>query len=148
MSGRKEAAYFDLAQRLYCQENKTLEAIREHLQGEVSITTLCKWKLKGGWAAHRQAALTSPKTLAEKLRRILERQIEAAEAEQRLNPGAFDAIYKTFKAIEKLEKVQDLRVLAVEAMQAFTEWLKIRELPAGELQLIGGRIREWFRSLE
>jgi hypothetical protein len=82
------------------------------------------------------------------MRRNLERQIEELEGENRLNPAAYDAIYKAFMAIEKLERAQDLRVIGVEVMQQFTGWLKGQKIPASELQAMGERIRAWFRSLE
>lgn len=146
MAGRKEEAYFDEAERLYVKENKTPEQIAVLLP--VSQNTLYQWRTKGGWEKKRQVSLTSPRNLADKLRRILERQIEGLEGENAINPGAYDAIYKAFKAIEKLEKAQDLRVLAIEVMKEFVDWLKAKELSAGELEFIGGRIRDWFRSLE
>ncbi len=146
MAGRKEEAYFDEAERLYTKENKTPEQIAEILP--VCKNTVYQWRTKGGWEQKRKVALASPRGLADKLRRNLERQIENLEGENNLNPGAYDAIYKAFKAIEKLEKAQDLRVLAIEVMKEFVDWLKAQDVNIGELELIGGRIRGWFKSLE
>jgi len=148
MAGRKETAYFDQAERLFVREGKTLEQLAALLP--VSVTTLGKWSQKGGWGKKRAAELDSPRTLGERLRRTLEAQLTAIEGERELKPGDFDSIYKIFCAIQKIEKGGvDLRVMAVEVMDAFTRWLRDGAgAPPGELQMIGGRIREWFRSLE
>jgi hypothetical protein len=148
MTGRKESAYYAEAERLYVQEDLTLEGVREALQGAVSVTTLSLWKVKGGWERKRETARTAPKDLAGRLRKNLLRQIEDLEASERLDTGAYDAIYKTFLLLEKMDKTQDLRTLAIPVMQAFTRFLKAEEVPPGELQLFGDRIRAWFRSLE
>jgi hypothetical protein len=148
MTGRKEEAYFDQAERLFVREGKTPEQIAEILP--VSSNTLYKWKLKGGWGDKRAAALTAPRTLGEKLRGILEDKITDLEAEKGINPASFDAIYKAFCAIDKLEKSQDLRVLATVVMGKYADFLRAPEqqLAAGELQLHGERMRAFFKSLE
>ena len=38
--------------------------------------------------------------------------------------------------------------MTVEVMRRYTDFLKAEEVPAGELQLHGERIRAYFRSLE
>jgi transposase-like protein len=150
MAGRKEEAYWGEAERLYVRENKTAEQIAQILP--VSANTLYKWRLKGGWEAKRAAALASPRALAERMRRALEKYlitIEAKAEEGTLDNAIFDAINKAMAAIKSVERqAMDLRVMAVEVMKEFTDFLKAENLPPGELQLIGGRIRTWFRSLE
>jgi transposase len=146
MAGRKEEAYFNEAERLYVQENKTAEQIAQLLP--VSQTTIYKWSDKGGWGKKRELALTAPKDMAGRLRRNLIQQIEALESESRLDAGAYDSIYKTFLLLEKLEKAHDPRVMAVAVMQDYTVFLKGQEISPGELQLHGERIRAYFRSLE
>ncbi len=153
MAGRKEEAYFDQAERLYVRENKTPEQISQILP--VCANTIAKWGQKGGWGKKRQAALASPRTLAEKLRIRLEGLLNELEIKEGLTteallalPGISDAIYKTVCAIDKTERYQDLRVLAVEVMRAYTDWLRGQDLAPGELEMHGGRIRGWFRSLE
>lgn len=150
MAGRKEEAYWDEAERLYVRKNKTAEQIAAILP--VSANTLYKWRLKGGWEAKRAAALASPRDLAERMRRALDKYlitIEARADEGTLDNATFDAINKAMAAIRSVERqALDLRVMAVEVMKEFTDFLKQENLPPGELQLIGGRIRTWFRSLE
>lgn len=150
MAGRKEEAYWDEAERLYVRKNKTAEQIAAILP--VSANTLYKWRLKGGWEAKRAAALASPRDLAERMRRALDKYlitIEARADEGTLDNATFDAINKAMAAIRSVERqALDLRVMAVEVMKEFTDFLKQEDLPPGELQLIGGRIRTWFRSLE
>jgi transposase-like protein len=150
MAGRKEEAYWDEAERLYVRENKTAEQIAQILP--VSANTLYKWRTKGGWEGKRAAALASPRDLAERMRRALERYLATLESraeEGVLDNATFDAINKAMAAIKAVERqALDLRVMAVEVMKEFTDFLKHENLPPGELQLIGGRIRTWFRSLE
>jgi hypothetical protein len=146
MTGRKEEAYFAEAERLYIQEDKTVEQIGMLLP--VCANTLYQWKLKGDWGKKRELRLTAPKDMAGRLRRDLIRQMENLEGEGRLDPAAYDSIYKTFLLLEKLEKTQDLRVLGVTVMQAYSDFLKAQEIGPGELQMHGERIRGWFRSLE
>ncbi|MCL4504101.1 MAG: hypothetical protein M1438_19940 [Deltaproteobacteria bacterium] len=148
MTGRKESAYFAEAERLYVQENQTLEQIREMLHQAVSLTTLSGWKQKGGWERKREVVLTAPKDMAGRLRSNLLRQIEALEGESRLDPAAYDAIYKTFLLLEKLEKAQDLRTLTIPVMEAYRDYLRGLALPAREMQLHAERLRDFFRSLE
>jgi transposase-like protein len=150
VAGRKEEAYFDEAERLYVRENKTAEQIAQVLP--VSANTLYKWRTKGGWEPKRAAALASPRDLAERMRRSLEKYLIALEAKADdgvLDNATFDGINKAVAAIRSVERqALDLRVMAVEVMKEFTDFLKQADLPPGELQLIGGRIRTWFRSLE
>jgi len=150
MTGRKEEAYFDSAERLYCQGNKPIAAIAKLLP--VSVNTLYEWRQKGGWKAKRRANLSSPRDIASRMRRTLEQylaQIEAQAGEGQLEPAAFDAINKAVAAIRQVERqAVDLRVMAVEVMGAFIEWLKAQKLPQGELVLLGERLRAWFRELE
>jgi transposase-like protein len=150
VAGRKEEAYWDEAERLFVRENKTVEQIAQILP--VSANTLYKWRLKGGWEAKRAAALASPRDLAERMRRTLELYLTTIEAKARegtLDNNTFDSINKAMAAIKGVERqALDLRVMAVEVMKEFTDFLKAENLPPGELQLFGGRIRSWFRSLE
>ncbi|MGA7579157.1 MAG: hypothetical protein ACLQUW_13055 [Desulfobaccales bacterium] len=147
MTGPKESIYFNEAERLFVMENRTPEQIAEILP--ICQNTIYKWSLKGGWPKKREASLASPRSLAEKLRRYLERQIEALEGESRLNPAAYDAIHKTYCTIEKLEReVQDLRPQAIVAMNGFVSWLNDQPLSADERRHIATLIRGWFRSLE
>lgn len=146
MTGRKEEAYFNEAERLYVQENKTPEQIAALLP--VSQNTIYKWSIKGGWGKKRELALTAPKDMAGRLRANLIRQIEDLESEKRLEPGAYDSIYKTFLLLEKLEKAHDRRAIGVAVMQDYTDFLKAQEITPGELQMHGERIRAYFRSLE
>ena len=153
MTGRKEEAYYDEARRLYTKENKSVEQIVELLHGEVSQNTLYKWSKKGDWGAERAAALNNPKDIAEWLRQTLTGQMEALQAEAQrnptaLNPGTYDAIYKTVLTIEKLEKSQNLRTAAIVVLEQYSEFLKALDLAPGELQMHSGRMREFFRSLE
>ena len=150
MTGRKEEAYFDQAERLYCQGNKTIASIAKIVP--VSVNILYKWRLKGGWKAKRRAHLKNPRDIAFRMRRTLEQylaQIEADAGEAKLNPATFEAINKAVAAIRQVERqAVDLRVMAVEVMAVFIQWLKTQKLPQGELLLLGGRIRAWFRELE
>jgi len=150
MTGRKEEAYFQQAERLYCRENKTIPAIAKILP--VSVNILYKWRQKGGWKARRRANLSSPRDVASRMRRTLEQylaQIEADAGGGQLDPAVFDDINKAVAAIRQVERQGvDLRVMAVEVMAVFIEWLKAQKLPQGELLLLGERLRAWFRELE
>ena len=150
MTGRKEEAYFDQAERLYCQENQTIAAIARIVP--VSVNILYKWRLKGGWKAKRRAHLENPRDIASRMRRTLEQylaQIEADAGGANLDPAVFDAINKAVAAIRQVERqAVDLRVMAVEVMAAFIDWLKAQKIPQGELVLLGERLRAWFRELE
>ena len=153
MAGRKEEAYYDEARRRYTKENKTVEQIALLLHGEVSQNTLYKWAKKGDWGKERAAALTNPRDIAEWLRRTLNDQLEALQVEAQrtptvINPGLFDAIYKTVLTIEKLEKSENLKTAAIVVLGQYGEFLKGLDLAPGELQMHGGRMREFFRSLE
>jgi hypothetical protein len=153
MAGRKEEAYYDEARRLYVKENKTVDQIVELLHGEVSQNTLYKWAKKGEWGKERAAALTNPRDIAEWLRQTLNGQMEAlrAAAETQptiINAGLYDAIYKAVLTIEKLEKGQDIKTAAISVLDLYAEFLKGLDLAPGELQMHGGRMREFFRSLE
>jgi transposase-like protein len=150
MTGRKEEAYFEQAERLYCQENKTIAAIAALLP--VSVNILYQWRLKGGWKAKRRAIQEAPRGIASRMRSTLEQylaQIEADAGGGKLEPATFDAINKAVAAIRQVERqAVDLQVMAVEVMRAFVDWLKAQKMPQGELLLFGERIRAWFRDLE
>ncbi len=153
MSGRKEEAYYDEARRLYTKENKTVEQIVELLHGAVCQNTIYKWAKKGEWGRERAAALTNPRDIAEWLRQTLNNQMEALQAEAQknptvINPGMFDAIYKTVLTIEKLEKSQNLRAAALGVMEKYGDFLRNLDLAPGELETHKGRMGEFFRSLE
>lgn len=153
MTGRKEEAYYEEARRLFVKENKTPAQIAELLHGEVCENTIYKWAKKGEWGQERAAALTSPRDIAEWLRQTLNDQMEALKAEAQrtptvINPGLFDAIYKTVLTIEKLEKSQNLKTAAIVVLEQYGEFLKALDLAPGELQMHSGRMREFFRSLE
>jgi hypothetical protein len=153
MSGRKEEAYFKEAERLYVKENKTPEQIAEILP--VCANTAYKWSKKGGWGKKReaaQAALASPRNIAERMWAAVEKYLAIIEGRAEdgvLDNATFDALNKAVAAIRGVERQSvDKRVMSIEVMQDFTDFLKNKDLPAGELQLIGGRVREYFRSLE
>jgi uncharacterized protein YjcR len=153
MAGSKESAYYEEARRLYVKENLTVDQIAARLHGEVSTNTLYKWAKKGDWGQERAAALNNPRDIAEWLRQTLNGQMEALQAEAQknpaaINPGVYDAIYKTVLTIEKLEKSQDLRAAAIMVLDKYGEFLKGLDLAPGELQMHSGRMREFFRSIE
>ncbi len=153
MSGRKEEAYYEEARRLYVRENKTMEQIVELLHGAVSQNTLYAWSKKGEWGRERAAALTSPRDIAEWLRQTLQGQMEALQAEAAknplvMNPGLYDAIYKTVLTIEKLEKTENVRAAAIVVLGQYGEFLRSRELPPGELQMHSSRLAEFFENLK
>ncbi|MGA7886355.1 MAG: hypothetical protein WCA44_11490 [Acidobacteriaceae bacterium] len=150
MSGRKEEAYFAQAERLYIQEDKTPEQIAGILP--VSANLVYRWKLKGDWGEKRRAFLASPRTLGQRMRAALETYLKVIEAQAesgKLDNANFDAINKAVAAIRGVERQgTDIRVMTVEVMRRYTDFLKAEEVPAGELQLHGERIRAYFRSLE
>ena len=153
MTGSKEGTYYEEARRLYTKENKTVAQIVELLHGAVSQNTVYQWAKKGDWGKERAAALNNPRDLAEWLRKTLNDQMEALQAEAQrnptvINPGMFDAIYKTVLTIEKLEKSQNLKTAAIVVLGQYGEFLRGLDLAPGELQMHSGRMGEFFRSLE
>lgn len=153
MAGRKEEAYFNEAERLYVKDNKTPEQIAALLP--VSQNTIYKWSTKGGWGAKRaaaQAALSSPRNIADRMWAAVETYltlIEAKANEGVLDNATFDALNKAVAAIKGVERQSlDKRVAGVMVMQDYTDFLKSQEISPGELQTHGERIRAYFRSLE
>jgi transposase len=150
MTGRKEEAYFAEAERLFVHDGKTAEEIAGILP--VCANTVYKWKQKGGWEEKRRAALKSPRSLAARMRAALDVYLKSLEAQAEncvLDNATFDAINKAVAAIRGVERQEiDLGVMSVEVMRRYTDFLKAQEVPAGELQLHGERIRAYFRSLE
>jgi transposase-like protein len=150
MSGRKEDKHYDLAERLYIEERKTIAAIAQTLP--VSRNTLYRWCVKGGWKARRRAHFSSPREIGGRMRRALEHYLAQIDKEADggvLEPRHFDAINKAVVAIKAIERQAiDIRVMAIEVMGRFTEWLKAQKIGPGELTLFGERFRAWFRELE
>jgi hypothetical protein len=148
MAGRKEATYSRQAERLYVRELKSARQIARLLP--LGARTVQRWAQKGGWDQKRQGFKADPEELADRLRRALEKKLTALEAGEGLDdPKAFDAITKAAAAIKSLASgTYDLSAAGLQVMERFTGWLKEQEIEAGELQLIGARIRAWFRSLE
>jgi hypothetical protein len=75
--------------------------------------------------------------------------LAALENGEELDPKAFDTIAKAATAIKNLDRGgYDLKVAGIKVMEDFTGFLREQLGEPGELQLIGARIRAWFRSLE
>jgi hypothetical protein len=142
----KEHSYLNQAERLFVHEGRTLEEITTRLS--VDLTTLLDWQNKGEWDRKRSAILANPENLAERLRLALGKMLAALENGEELDPKAFDTIAKAATAIKNLDRGgYDLKVAGLKVMEDFTGFLKEQLVEPGELQLIGSRIRAWFRSL-
>ena len=147
MGDLKEHSYLNQAERLFVHEGRTLEEITTRLS--VDLTTLLDWQKKGEWDRKRNAILANPENLAERLRLALGKMLAALENGEELDPKAFDTIAKAATAIKNLDRGNyDLKVAGLKVMEDFTGFLKEQLVEPGELQLIGSRIRAWFRSLE
>jgi hypothetical protein len=143
----KEHSYLTQAERLFVHEGRTLEEITTRLS--VDLATLLDWQNKGEWDRKRSAILANPENLAERLRLALGKMLAALENGEELDPKAFDTIAKAATAIKNLDRGgYDLKVAGLKVMEDFTGFLKEQLEEPGELQLIGSRIRAWFRSLE
>lgn len=155
MAGRKEGAFFDEAESLYVQENKTPEQISGILP--VSQNTLYKWRDKGGWEAKRKAALANPRSLSETLMVRLEALVQAFQVKEGMTadelmalPKIGNSICQTVAALEKLGKSHDLKSLAIPVMSKYADFLKKPELQisTGEMLIHQNRMRAFFESLE
>jgi len=143
----KEHNYLNQAERLFVHEGRTLEEINTRLS--VPLTTLSVWQNKGEWDRKRRAILANPENLAERLRLALGKMLAALENGEELDPKAFDPLAKAATAIKNLDRGgYDLKVAGLKVMEDFSGFLKEQQVEGGELQLIGSRIRAWFRSLE
>jgi len=151
MAGRKEEAYFPEAERLYIKENLTIKQI---IASGIPVceNTLYDWKKKGGWEEKRRAHLASPRDLAALMRASLDIYLKTLEEQAQkgvLDHATFDGISKAVAAIKAVERQgADIRMMSVEVMRHYTDFLNAQEIPAGELQLHGERIRAYFQSLE
>lgn len=155
MTGRKEEAYFEQAERLYVQENKNPNQISKIIP--VSSNTINKWAHKGGWGKKRQVALTNPRSLSETLMKRLEALVEAFQVKEGMTtddlvalPKLSDAICKTISSLKKLEKSQDIQTLAIPVMSRYADFLKSPEqqISTGEMLMHQNRMRAFFESLE
>jgi hypothetical protein len=143
----KEHNYSNRAERLFVHEGRTLEEITTRLS--VDLSTLLDWQKKGEWDRKRSAILANPENLAERLRLALGKMLAALENGEELDPKAFDTIAKAATAIKNLDRGNyDLKVVGLKVMEDFAGFLKEQLSEPEELQLIGSRIRAWFRSLE
>lgn len=147
MGGLDETSYLSQAERLFVHEGRTLEEITTRLP--VDLATLLDCQNKGEWERKRSAILANPENLAERLRLALGKMLAALENGEELDPKAFDTIAKAATAIKNLDRGgYDLKLAGLKVMEDFTGFLKEQQGEPGELQLIGARIRAWFRSLE
>ncbi len=147
MGDLKKHSCLNQAERLFVHEGRTLEEITTRLS--VDLTTLLDWQNKGEWDRKRSAILADPENLAERLRLALGKMLAALENGEELDPKAFDTIAKAATAIKNLDRGNyDLKVAGLKVMEDFTGFLKEQLGEPEELQLIGSRIRAWFRSLE
>jgi hypothetical protein len=140
----KKGLYFDAAEWFYIRANKTPEEISKILP--VCANTIYQWSADGHWAVKRQAALGSPRGIADKLRRLAEQKVADLEVET-LDAAACDGLYKLLSAIQKMEQLEDMRVLGIAVMDNFTRFLKIQADPE-VVMLVGKWVRAWFQSLE
>ncbi|MGA8572662.1 MAG: hypothetical protein ACLP7A_07985 [Desulfobaccales bacterium] len=147
MDGPRENSFPNRAERLFVQEGRTLEEISSRLK--VDLTTLLGWQKKGEWDRKRSALLANPENLAERLRLALGKMLDALENGEELDPKAFNSIARAATAVKNLDRGDyDLKAAGLKVMEDFTRFLKEHLGDPEELQLIGARIRAWFRSLE
>jgi hypothetical protein len=147
LGGPRKPSYLSQAEHLFVHEARTLEEIITRLP--VDRTTLLDWRSKGEWDRKRSAILANPENLAERLRLALGKMLAAMENGEELDPKAFDTIAKAATAVKNLDRGgYDLKVAGLKVMEEFTGFLKEQPGDPGDLQLIGSRIRAWFRSLE
>ena len=147
MGGHGENSFQNRAERLFVQEGCTLAEIASRLS--MDLTTLLRWQKKGEWERKRSALLANPENLAERLRLALGKMLDDLENGEELDPKAFNSIAKAATAVKNLDRGgYDLKLAGLKVMEEFTRFLKEQLGDPGELQLIGSRIRAWFRSLE
>jgi hypothetical protein len=147
LGGHGKNGYQNRAERLFVQEGRTLAEIASRLP--MDLTTLLRWQKNGEWERKRSALLAEPENLAERLRLALGKMLEALENGEELDPKAFNSIAKAATAVKNLDRGDyDLKAAGLKVMEDFTRFLKEQLGDPGELQLIGSRIRAWFRSLE
>ncbi|MGC2433427.1 MAG: hypothetical protein WA433_06570 [Desulfobaccales bacterium] len=147
MGGHRENSFPNRAERLFVQEGRTLAEIASRLS--MDLTTLLRWQKKGDWDKKRGALLANPENLAERLRLALGKMLDDLENGEELDPKAFNSIARAATAVKNLDRGDyDLKAAGLKVMEDFTRFLKEQMGDPGELQLIGSRIRAWFRSLE
>ncbi|MGA7577840.1 MAG: hypothetical protein WBW52_06745 [Desulfobaccales bacterium] len=147
MDGPRENSVPKWAERLFVQEGRTLAEISSRHQ--VDLTTLLRWQKEGEWDRKRSALLANPEILAERLRLALGKMLDALENGEDLDPKAFNSIARAATAVKNLDRGDcDLKAAGLKVMEDFTRFLKEQLGDPEELQLIGARIRAWFRSLE
>jgi hypothetical protein len=145
MTGRKESVYFLEAEQLFVIRNRLPEEIASQLG--LGLSTVHKWKKKGGWEAKRKAALTNPHNLAEQLTLALHNQMARLNIAEDFTSADADFVCKTLAAIRRIERQADPRATAITATEDFFNWLKMQEVSPEELQLFGARFRAWLRTL-
>lgn len=161
MAGPKERAYFDLAERCYVQDGKTLAQVSEALMGQVSERTISDWKDKGAWEDKRRQFLASqrdPLAIARDLYISLMLAIDARRQAEDFDTAAklLDGLGKINATIRRLESQQyDKRAICLEAMRHFVDWLKgdekspVKDDPkalAGQERLITGFLQYLERA--
>ena len=123
----KYELYGAQAERMYVQEGKTLEQIKEILQ--VSLPTLSDWSKKCDWPKKRAEKLKRPQLIEERVRHKLYEKLEALCQVHNEDFGSKEAdqISKLVSALGKLEANRDPLRAAVSIMEQFTNFLRRKQ---------------------
>ncbi len=142
----KDETCYGEAKLLYVL-GRTLEEISQRLP--VSRSTLKRWRQQGGWKRRRDAALATPRSIAQVLRELLQVKLAQVQEDRGLNVKDFEAIARGAAAIDRLERGSyDFRAAALEVMDRFIKWLGKTLPDSAQRQQMGDLVKEFFKAIE
>lgn len=144
------------AERLFVQEQKTLEEIQSILRGlghKVSITSLSLWKKRYKWGEKRDSYSTSPQGAAETAKQLVIQIAEEIRQKIRtgenIDPGLVDKFTKAVGSLEKLENKVDPRAQTLFVMKNFVEYMQKKGQAAQKLlEELEDYLRDFSRHME
>ena len=132
------------AEQLYVKDDKTLQEIATMFG--LSIQTVSRWKIKGGWRDKRKKYRGSARGTIELLEEVLRGKVEELRgmAADEITQNHTDALVKLVASISKLKKEDDIRVQAITVISELTKFISKREYAEDEKELFTKLFQEFF----
>jgi len=120
VTASKRSLYFDLAERMFVREQRTLVEIAARVR--VHKNTLGKWRIEGAWDRKREQYQGSQIGYIERLERLRAQALEEFEKDR--SAAAMDKLAKLDAMVLRANKPIDIRSATIEVMDRYASFLK------------------------
>jgi hypothetical protein len=120
MTRSKKALYYDVAERMFVREQRTLVEIAARCK--IHVNTAQKWHKDGAWDRKRKEFQGSQLGYIERLEKLRAEALQAYELDD--SAANMDKLCKLDGMVQRANKPIDIRAATVEVMDRYATYIK------------------------